>query len=167
METIEIAPIAGDADLSAARALMREYARGIGFDLGFQRFEEELADLRRVYAPPGGRLLLAKRQGVAVGCVALRRLDESTCELKRMFVLARLRGLGLGRRLVDAALAAARAKGYRTVRLDTVPGMAAAIALYRSLGFVEIAPYCHNPQPGALFMELDLSAPASRPGTPK
>jgi len=166
MTPIEIVPVADDADLEAARALLREYARGIGFDLAFQRFDEELADLRQAYAPPGGCLLLAKRQGAAVGCVAVRRLDEPTCELKRMFVPAGLRGLGLGRMLIDAALAAARGMGYRRVRLDTVPSMSAAIALYRSLGFVDIAPYRHNPQPGALFMELDLGAEAHRAGAP-
>jgi len=156
MEMLSISRVSEEAELAEARELIRDYASSLDFDLGFQSFDEELAALSRVYGPPHGCLLLARCHGVPVGCVGIRRLDETTCELKRLFVRPRLRGLGLGRCLVNVALASARELGYATVRLDTVPAMAEAIALYRSLGFVEIAPYRHNPQPGAAYFELDL-----------
>lgn len=142
--------------LALVRELFREYAASLSFDLGFQGFGEELAGLPGGYAPPDGRLLLALADGAAAGCVALRRHDERSAELKRLYVRPHARGSGAGRALVEAALAAARAAGYERVVLDTVPGMESAQALYRSLGFVDIAPYRHNPVPGAAFLELSL-----------
>jgi putative acetyltransferase len=152
------------ADLAEARELFGEYASGLGFGLDFQGFADEVEALERAYAPPSACILIARWHGVAVGCVAVRPLDGSTCELKRMYVRGRLRGLGIGRCLASVARAAAREMGYARMRLDTVPAMAAAIELYRSLGFVEIPPYRPNPVPGALFMELDLAGagPATR-----
>jgi putative acetyltransferase len=144
--------------LEFAAALFREYASSLGVDLSFQGFDRELASLPGAYAPPNGRLLLlfvgdALRPA---GCVALRRLDNATCEMKRLFVRPELRGCGAGRKLTEAAIEAAREIGYRAMRLDTLPQMAAAQALYRSLGFREIPAYCFNPVPGTRYFELAL-----------
>lgn len=148
-------------DLADLRALFREYADSLGFDLEFQGFREELAGLPGDYAGPDGALLLARDASGAVGCVALRSLDAGTCEMKRLYIRARGRGLGLGRRLAEAVIAEARRRGYGAMRLDTVPAMTEAIRLYRSLGFVPIAPYRHNPIEDAVFMELTLAAAAT------
>jgi ribosomal protein S18 acetylase RimI-like enzyme len=158
-EKIAIRPTAGAADLEAVRGLFSEYAAGLDFDLDFQDFSGELANLPGSYAPPRGCLLLAERGIDFLGCIALRPLDEGTCEMKRLFVRPAGRGLGLGRKLIAALLDRARALGYRTMRLDTAPGMEAAQALYREFGFRDIAPYCYNPLPGARFMECDLRRP--------
>lgn len=138
------------------RELFQEYAVFLGFDLCFQGFEAELAGLPGEYAPPGGRLLLALDDDRAAGCVALRMIAADICEMKRLFVRAEFRGRGFGRALTAAIVEEARSGGYSRMRLDTVPALVEAIALYRSLGFREIAPYYPNPIPGALFMELDL-----------
>ena len=144
---------ARDDDLAAVRELLHEYESSLGVSLDFQGFADELAELPGAYAPPGGALLVAPD---AAGCVALRRIDEQTCELKRLYVRPAWRGHGLGRQLTLAALDRARDLGYRHVRLDTLPGMESAQALYAELGFREIAPYRPNPVPGARFLELDL-----------
>jgi GNAT superfamily N-acetyltransferase len=158
---LAITRVEAAADLAEARELFREYASTLDFGLDFQGFAEEVADLARAYPPPAAGILLAKWHGVAVGCVAIRPLDGSACELKRMYVRPRLRGLGIGRCLASVAREAAREMGYATMRLDTVPAMGAAIELYRSVGFAEIPPYRLNPVPGAIFMELDLGAAAN------
>ncbi|HET9939730.1 MAG TPA: GNAT family N-acetyltransferase [Candidatus Eisenbacteria bacterium] len=144
-------------DVEAVRVLFLEYAASLEFDLAFQDFEHEVTSLPGDYAPPRGALLLATDGTAPAGCVALRPWgDEDTCEMKRLYVRPGMRGKRVGVSLVAAILEEARARGYRRMRLDTVPGMDAAIALYRAAGFRDIAPYRANPVPGALFMEIEL-----------
>lgn len=148
-------------DHAQARALFLEYAAWLNVDLCFQGFSEELASLPGAYALPAGRLFLAECDGRLAGCIALRALKSDatghTCELKRLWVRPGFRGRGIGRRLTEAALAAARETGYRDMKLDTLPAMMAeAGAMYRSLGFVECAPYYHNPIEGSLYMTRAL-----------
>ena len=143
--------------LREARLLFQEYAASLGFDLGFQGFETELAELPGAYAPPRGRLLLAFHEGRPAGCVALREIDEEVCEMKRLYVRPGFQGLGIGKALAEAVIAEARGIGYVSMRLDTVPSMARAQGLYRALGFREIQPYRFNPIPGTAFLELRLA----------
>jgi ribosomal protein S18 acetylase RimI-like enzyme len=154
---------AGTPHLDAVRALFREYADSLGVDLSFQDFERELSALPGDYGAAGGLLLLAEVDGRAAACVALRPLGEGVCEMKRLYVRDEFRGHGLARALVTGLAERARGMNYRRMRLDTLPSMTAARALYESLGFVPIAPYRHNPVPGATFWELDLTRAESTP----
>ncbi|PKK83023.1 MAG: GNAT family N-acetyltransferase [candidate division Zixibacteria bacterium HGW-Zixibacteria-1] len=142
--------------LETAKLLIAEYAEFLGFDLNFQDFAEEMESFPGKYAPPGGCLLLARDGDRIAGCIALRKMDNDTCEMKRLFVRPEFRGHGAGRRLAEELLARAREIGYKKMRLDTVPQLASAIALYEIIGFYDIEPYYHNPVPGARFMELEL-----------
>ena len=140
----------------AARTLFEEYAAALDFELEFQGFDDEIESLPAVYGAPDGCLLLAERDAAPAGCVAFRKLGPSICEMKRLYVRPEHRGAGLGRILVSAIVAEARRRGYRRMRLDTVPSMATARAIYASAGFRPIPAYRHNPIPGAAFMELNL-----------
>ena len=145
-------------DIQQARQLFEEYAAGLGISLCFQNFDQELAELPGGYAPPSGRLLLAEEGNEVMGCVALRKIADGVGEMKRLYVRPAFRGRGLGRTLTEKLIAEAVLIGYTSMRLDTLPGkMDQAIAMYRSLGFQEIAPYYENPVAGATFMELVLS----------
>lgn len=150
---------ASPADVAIARTLFEEYQKGLGISLCFQNFDTELAGLPGAYAEPEGRLLLAYAGGEPAGCVALRKIEEGICELKRLYVRPAFRGAGLGRVLAEAVLRASREIGYRRVRLDTLPSMKAAQALYRSLGFTDIPPYNDHPVEGTRFMEAILPPP--------
>ena len=143
--------------IEQARQLFHEYQAWLQISLCFQNFEAELAKLPGDYAPPDGRLLLACEGSELAGCVALRKIDDSTCEMKRLFLREEFRGRGLGRELIQAIIEEARQTGYKRMRLDTLPPkMNEAIALYQACGFKKIAPYYVNPVPGAMFMELEL-----------
>jgi GNAT superfamily N-acetyltransferase len=146
-------------DVEHARTLFKEYEAGLGITLCFQNFEQELKNLPGDYAPPDGRLLLAKDMDDQIaGCIAMRKLAPGICEMKRLFVRPAYRSTGLGRVLVNTLIDEARNLGYTHIRLDTLPGrMDKAIALYQSIGFVEIEPYYASVE-GAKFMELDLAA---------
>lgn len=143
-------------EVLTVRCLFEEYAASLGIDLCFQGFEKELAGLPGLYAPPQGRLLLALQDGQTAGCIALRPLGPGVCEMKRLYVRPAFRSHGIGSVLVDRIIQEARQAGYQHMRLDTLPSMARALALYRRLGFREIAPYYENPVEGAVFLELQL-----------
>ena len=147
-----IAVAESDEDVSAVATLLREYASSIGVDLSYQGFDAELATLPGHYAAPGGVLLLARgSNGEPLGCVGLRGLREDIAEMKRLYVSPAARGFGLGRALLDTVLAAAGDLGHVEVRLDTLPTMHAAIAMYRSAGFMSVAPYYETAPAGTLF----------------
>lgn len=143
-------------NLENVRKLFEEYRDSLNFDLCFQDFDKELANLPVDYAPPNGCLLLATHRGQTAGCVALRQLSDGICEMKRLYVRPQFRRKGIGRTLTEAIIERAKKAGYRQMRLDTVPTMNAARDLYKSLGFNEIGPYRFNPIEGTLFMELML-----------
>jgi GNAT superfamily N-acetyltransferase len=147
--------------MATVRALFLDYAAGLDFSLCFQDFDAELAALPGDYAEPLGGLWLAEVDGQPAGCVGLRPLDEpGICEIKRLYLHPRSRGLGLGRRLAETVVAAARRKGYAVMRLDTVDSMVAAQTLYRALGFVERPPYGNHRHPMLRYFELALPGPS-------
>lgn len=153
---MQLIPAHGPERIEQVRELFKEYASSLQTDLCFQNFERELAGLPGDYAPPAGCLLMAIGAMGLEGCVALRKIDGQTGEMKRLYVRPAFRGKGLGKALTSAILSAARAAGYQRIRLDTLPEMPEAIALYQSLGFRPTAAYRYNPVPGSLFLELEL-----------
>jgi putative acetyltransferase len=182
---LRIVSVETEGALRETAALFREYAASLGIDLSFQDFDRELETLPGDYAPPAGRLFLAfvddsnnaseaegKQTGIissafspsfnssasaiSAGCIALRKFGDDICEMKRLYIRPQFRGHGAGRALAEAVIQAAREIGYRSIRLDTLPQMTQAQALYRDLGFREIPPYRHNPVPGTRYFELAL-----------
>ena len=157
MRPYAILPAADPADMADVERLFRAYAHSLPIDLGYQGFEAELAALPGKYGPPAGALLIARApDGGAIGCVAMRPLETGICEMKRLWVQPEARGLGLGGALIAAIVGAARAAGYETMRLDTLPTMRAAIAMYARAGFKEIAAYYPTPVDGTIFLGLTL-----------
>lgn len=155
-DSITLVAVETQEQVELARALFREYADAIGVDLEYQGFAAELEALPSPYTPSHGALFFAQVNGDTAGCVALRRLDDKTGEMKRLYVRPAFRSWGLGRYLIEAAIQAARRAGYTALRLDTLPSMAAAQGLYRKLGFVEIPAYNSSHLPGTRFYELML-----------
>ena len=144
-------------EIQEVRKLFEEYVAWLGINLCFQNFDKEVAELPGDYTPPSGRLTLATENDDVAGCIALRRIGEDVCEMKRLYVRPQFRGRGLGRTLTENLIHEARGIGYKRMRLDTLPGkMDRAIAMYRLLGFKNIEPYYNNPVEGAAFMELEL-----------
>ena len=155
LSDVEIEVVATDAQLAAVRQLFRNYATWLDVDLCFQSFEKELAELPGLYAPPRGRLLLAKHEDRSIGCVGLRPLESNVCEMKRLWVEPEFKGIGLGRRLAEQIVAAGAELGYHAMRLDTIPErLKAAQHIYQTLGFREIPPYYENPLDGVSMFEL-------------
>ncbi len=157
---VSLRPAQFPDDLQTVRDLFLDYQAGLGIDLCFQGFEAELAELPGAYAPPAGALLLACVDGEPAGCCAMRPLFNTdhlnACEMKRLFVRPAFRGFGLGRLLVERVLSDGQLAGYTTMLLDTLSDMETARALYQEMGFVEVAPYYHNPIPGAHYLKVDL-----------
>lgn len=154
---VDIQQAESPSQIACIRELFLEYARSLSFNLCFQSFDQELAGLPGDYAPPDGRLLLGSQSGKSVGCVALHRIEGNICEMKRLYVCPQFRGKGLGKILAERVITEACQIGYKQLRLDTVKSdMGTAIAMYRKLGFREIAPYRVNPIQGALYMERGL-----------
>ena len=144
-------------ELLQVKKLFTEYATSLDFNLCFQDFDQELAELPGEYALPDGRLLLALEGTKIAGCVALRKISKETCEMKRLYVRTGFRGKGIGKALTVYIIEEARKIGYSRMQLDTVPSMKEAISLYHSLGFKQIEPYRYNPIEGAIYMELILN----------
>ena len=153
---LTIVPAVGAEDVERVRGLFREYQRALGVDLNYQGFDDEVASLPGVYAPPRGALFLALDGDDAAGCVAMRPLGEDLCEMKRLYLRASLRGRGAGRLLAQRVIDQARAIGYRAMRLDSLPTMKEAVALYETLGFTRIPAYYQSPVPGTVYMEREL-----------
>jgi len=152
----QIAEAYAGKNLQEVRKIFEEYAASLEISLDFQDFDDELANLPGSYAPPEGCLLIALWQGQAVGCVALQKIRDGICEMKRLYTRPPFRGLKVGRALAEAVIKKAREIGYTRMRLDTLPSMERARTLYAALGFREIEPYRYNPVEGTAFMELTL-----------
>lgn len=154
-KSLRLVQVETRSQIELASILFREYADSFNYHLCFQSFEQEIAGLPGDYAPPAGRLYLAYWDEDLAGCVALRKLQEGVCEMKRFYVRPAFRRCGIGRTLTLHLIEEAKQMGYRVMRLDTLPIMQQAIALYRALGFEEVAPG-PNPIEGAIYMELRL-----------
>ena len=148
--------VVGEVMLEEIKQLFMEYAQSLDIDLAFQDFGTELKTLPGKYGPPDGALILASVDGKGAGCVALRRISEDICEMKRLYVRNTYRGLGIGKALISMLVDEAKKSDYRYIRLDTLAAMKEAQNLYISFGFYDIEPYIYNPIEGARFMELKL-----------
>lgn len=143
-------------EIEEVRNIFVEYAEFLQVDLCFQDFDKELQTLHQVYSPPQGCIILAKKNDKVVGCVALKPIAEGVCEMKRLYIRPEARGEGLGRKLVEELIRFAKESSYQSMKLDTVSKLKEAIALYRSVGFVETSPYVFNPLKEVLYFELKL-----------
>jgi putative acetyltransferase len=154
---VEIIHAKTDQEVQTAKMLFEEYAEWLGLDLGFQNFQEELDSMPGKYAGPAGRLVIAKYDGDIAGCAAVRKLQDGVCEMKRLFVREKFRGKGIGKALAEIIVEDARKIGYKKMRLDTDgQKMFKAMAIYKSMGFMEIEAYYHNPYDGVVYLELEL-----------
>jgi putative acetyltransferase len=158
---VDIVEATNESQLATIRRLFLEYADTLGFELDFQNFDRDINELPGKYAPPDGKLLLASCGGQVAGCVALRRHSQDICEMKRLWVRPPFRGKKIGRLLAEKVIEEARRIGYRRMVLDTIETMTEAVALYRSLGFVQTDAYYHNPLAGATYFEKDLTIGSS------
>ena len=151
---IEIVQAESESQIESAKTLFREYESWSEMDLCFQGFEEELHGLPGKYAKPAGRLLLAYSDGDLAGCIAMRKLEDRVCEMKRLYVRGGFRGQKIGVQLIDKLIEEAKREGYAKMRLDTFPSkMGKAVSLYETHGFYEIPPYYENPYDGVLFLK--------------
>jgi putative acetyltransferase len=153
---VEFIRAASAADYQAAASLFREYAAWLGIDLSFQDFENELLELRDQYGPPNGGIILCRSGDAYIGCAGVREWEGEEAELKRMYLQPQQQGKGFGKRLLTETLELARELGYKSIRLDTLDKLEAALQLYRQQGFTETPPYYHNPNAGVIFMQLTL-----------
>ena len=155
----EIVEVTSPKDIEQVRTLFTEYRAELVVEPCFHSFDEEIASLPGSYAPPGGKLLLAKVVGQPVGCIGVRPFpSEGACEMKRLYVRPPFRGDKIGKLLAEQILREARGLGYRSMRLDSHPGsMAAAIRMYRKLGFREVSAAPLEPIDGLIYMELALT----------
>ena len=151
---LEIVSAESSEDIAAAKSLIRDYVTSIGVDPSFQNFDGEMENFPGMYCA----LLLAKEREQYVGVVALKKLSDGICEMKRMYCHPAYRGRGIGRALSDALIKTASAQGFTKMRLDTVLAAKESLALYRKLGFQEIAPYYDNPLDDVIYMELSLES---------
>jgi len=153
---MEIIRVKSSEEIEEIRKLFIEYEKFLNVDLCFQDFEKELAELPGIYSPPDGALLLAKYENETIGCVALKKLENEVCEMKRLYLRDKFRGKGFGRKLAMRIISEAKKRGYSIMRLDTLEKLKAAINLYVSLGFKKTEPYYNNPLPGVIYWKLDL-----------
>ena len=148
--------VTNEEEYKSAGTLFKEYADWLHIDLGFQNFSEELLQLKSMYGPPSGGIILVKNENNFIGCIAIRKKDAAVAELKRMYVKPTSQGLGIGKMLLEKALALAKNCGYKKIRLDTLSNMTPAINLYKQYGFYEIPAYYHNPEKTAVYLEKEL-----------
>jgi ribosomal protein S18 acetylase RimI-like enzyme len=157
VELLSVVKVIEEYQYKQVHELFLEYVDSLGIDLSFQNINTELQNIPGEYAPPEGCILLAMYRDQSAGCVALRKIDENICEMKRLFVKPDFKGKGIGRDLASSIIEEAITRGYHFMRLDTLPTMEQAISLYRSLGFYSIEPYRFNPIEGTMYMELKLT----------
>jgi putative acetyltransferase len=153
---LKLIDVETEEHLEIIRELFREYENFLGFHLCFQEFEKEMEGLPGKYAPPEGRLIIAEYDSEVAGCIALKKIGEGICEMKRLYVRPKFRGKKIGRVLAEKIIAEAKAIGYKKMRLDTLKRLKEALSLYRSMGFREIGSYVFNPLEDVVYMERDL-----------
>ena len=154
--TIRLNHVTGQDMIDKVKQIFLEYVQSLKVDLSFQNFEAEINELPGKYGPPHGALIIALVNNKIAGCVALRKISEDICEMKRLYVRDDYRGLGIGRKLINMITEEASILNYNYIRLDTLPAMKKAQDMYISLGFYDIEPYVYNPIDGTRFMELKL-----------